>query len=48
MSVKIKISYETLRELQRVLDLLKPNMRKCKKEKGDNGKYKKAYVELDV
>ena len=44
MSVKIRISYTTPQELQKVLDMLKS----CKPDKGKEGQYKKAYVELNI
>lgn len=44
--VKIKISYETLDELEEVLRLLHPVTSSCKVAKRQNGAYKRAYVEL--
>ena len=44
MSVKVRISYEHPRELQRVLELLRPDILSCKAEKGQKGRYKRAYV----
>lgn len=46
MSVKIKISYTTQQELSEVLKLLQPMIKSCKMDKGKEGVYKKAYVEL--
>lgn len=46
MSVKVRISYEHPQELQRVLELLRPDILSCKTEKGQNGQYKRAYVRL--
>ena len=48
MSVKIRISYTTPVELQKVLDMLKPVIKSCKPDKGKEGQYKKAYVELNI
>ena len=48
MPVKIRISYTTQQELQSVLDILKPVMKSCKPDKGKEGQYKKAYVELKI
>ena len=47
MSVKVKISYEKPQELQEVLKLLQPMMKSYKAEKGKNGPYKRAYVEIE-
>lgn len=43
--VKIKISYETLDELEEVLRLLHPVTSSCKVAKRQNGAYRRAYVE---
>lgn len=48
MSVKIRISYTTSQELEKVLKYLKPIVKSCKPDKGANGIYKKAYVELNI
>lgn len=48
MSVKIRVSYTTAQELQEVLKHLKPILKSCKPDKGKNGAYKKAYVELNI
>lgn len=47
MSIRIKISYETEPELKRVLLLLKPAIRKCRRSPKKSGKFLRAYVELD-
>lgn len=47
MSVKIKISYEDDRELMRVIRLLSPALRSWKRSRNMEGRYKKAYVELE-
>lgn len=48
MAVKIKISYEKPQELHRVLKLLNPIIKSCKAEKGGNGRYKRAYIEVNI
>lgn len=44
--VKIKISYNTDQELERVVRLLSPALRSCRISRNKEGRYKKAYVEL--
>ena len=46
MSVKIKVSYESPEELQKVLERLAPMVQKYKVSKGQEGQYKKAYIVL--
>lgn len=46
--MKIRISYTTPQELQKVLECLKPILKSCKADKGKDGAYKKAYAELKV
>ncbi len=46
MSVKIKISYTTKEELDKVLQMLSPVMKDYKISKNQEGQYKKAYVEI--
>lgn len=46
MSVKIKVSYESPEELQDILKRLAPMVQKCKASKGQEGRYKKAYIVL--
>lgn len=48
MSVKVRISYEKSQELHAVLELLRPMMKSYKAEKGGNGPYKRAYVEIEA
>ena len=48
MSSKIKISYEEPRELHTVLKLLNPIIKSCKAEKVGNGRYKRAYLEVNI
>lgn len=45
--VKIKISYNTDQELERVVRLLSPALKSCRISRNKEGRYKKAYVELD-
>ena len=46
MSIKIRISYEKPYELDTVLKLLKPIIKSCKADKGSDGRFKRAYVEI--
>lgn len=46
MSVKVRISYTTSQELEKVLKYLLPIVKSCKRDKGTKGAYKKAYIEL--
>lgn len=48
MSMKIRISYEKPQELQKVTELLKPIIKSCKADKGENGRYKRAYLEVNI
>ena len=48
MAVKVKISYEKPQELHTVLKLLKPITKSCKAEKGGNGRYRRAYLEVNI
>lgn len=48
MAVKVRISYKDPQELQKVLKMLQPVIKTCKADKGDQGQYKKAYVELNI
>lgn len=45
--VKIKISYQTPEELEKVLKLLQPLVKSMKVKKGQQGIFKKAYIEID-
>lgn len=47
MGAKIKISYEKPEELKQIVAMLSPVMRSCKVAKGQQGRYKKAYVEIE-
>ena len=44
---KIKISYEKPEELKQIVAMLSPVMRSYKVAKGQQGRYKKAYVEIE-
>lgn len=48
MAVKVRVSYEEPQELQRVTELLKPIIKSCKADKGENGQYKRAYLEVNI
>ena len=45
MSVKIKISYEHDRELQEIIALIKPKIKRCSKS-DKHGKYHRVYIEI--
>lgn len=46
MSVRIRVSYERPEELQKVLKLLSPEIKRWRKAGQQDGKYKKAYVDI--
>ena len=48
MAVKVRISYEKPQELHTVTEMLKPIIISCKADKGENGRYKRAYLEVDI
>ncbi len=48
MAVKVRISYEKPQELHTVTELLKPVIKSCRAGKGENGRYKRAYLEVDI
>ena len=48
MSVKVRVSYEKPQELHTVLKLLNPIIKSCKADKGVNGRYKRAYLEVNI
>lgn len=48
MSVKVKISYERPQELHTVTQMLKTIMKSCKAEKGGNGRFKRAYLDVEI
>ncbi len=45
---KVRISYEEPQELHTVLKLLNPIIKSCKADKGENGRYKRAYLEVNI
>lgn len=48
MSVKIKISYTDPEELKIILKILRPLIKCQRISKNEEGKYKKAYIELSI
>lgn len=48
MSVKIKVSYNTDEELAGVIRLLSPVLKDYKVSRNKEGRYKKAYIELNT
>lgn len=48
MAVKMRVSYTTVEELNIVTELLKPIIKSCKADKGENGRFKKAYLEVNI
>ncbi len=48
MAVKVRVSYTTEQELQKVLILLKPAIKSYKISKDNAGRYNKAYIELNT
>ena len=45
---KVRVSYEKPQELHTVTELLKPILKSCKAAKGENGRYKRAYLEVNI
>lgn len=45
---KVRVSYEEPQELHTVLKLLNPIIKSCKADKGENGRYKRAYLEVNI
>lgn len=45
--IKLKISYEHEEDLARVLTVLQPMIVRCRRSGSREGRYKKAYVELE-
>ena len=45
--IKLKISYEQEEDLARILTVLRPMIIRCKRSGNTQGRYKKAYVELE-
>lgn len=48
MATKIRISYEEPQELHTVLKLLRPIVKSCKADKGANGRFKRAYLDVEI
>lgn len=48
MAAKVRISYEEPQELHTVLKMLNPIIKSCKTEKGVNGRFKKAYLDVEI
>lgn len=46
VAVKIKVSYEHPEELQRVLRRLRPDVKRWKVAKSQEGRFQKAYIEM--
>ena len=46
ISVKIRVSFTDLSELDKILYLLNPIVKSCAISPNDKGKYKKAYIEV--
>ena len=44
--IKIKVSYEHQKELQQLIDCLGQNVKKIKEPKQQEGRVRKAYIEL--
>lgn len=44
--VKIKVSYNSDQELEKVVKLLSPALESCKISRNKEGRYKKAYIFL--
>lgn len=45
---KVRVSYERPQELHAVIKLLNPIIKSCRAEKGGKGRYKRAYLDLEV
>ena len=46
MTVKIKVSYERPEELQRIMEKLGKDIKRVKAPRQQEGKFRKAYIEL--
>lgn len=46
LSVKVKVSYERPEELQHILERLRPDVKTWKVSGNQEGRFKKAYIEL--
>ena len=47
MAVKIKVSYEHEQELNKIIAMLGPIIKDIKPSKNSEGRYKKAYINLE-
>ena len=47
MAVKIKVSYEHEQELKKIIAMLDPIIKDIKPSKNSEGRYKKAYINLE-
>lgn len=47
MAVKIKVSYEHEQELNKIIAMLNPVIKDIKPSKNSEGRYKKAYINLE-
>lgn len=48
MSVKVKVSYQDQRELEKIVKLLRPVIKSYKVVRGQQGVFKRAYIEIAV
>lgn len=48
MSVKVKVSYQEQRELEKIVKLLRPVIKSYKVARGQQGAFKRAYIEITV
>lgn len=48
MAIKVRVSYERPQELHTVVRLLQPVIKSYKIQKGGNGRYKKAYLDIEM
>lgn len=46
--VKIKVSYQNIQELYRLIQILEPYISSMKISKQQNGEYLKAYIKLKI
>ena len=48
VSVKVKVSYQDRRELEKIVKLLRPVIKSYKVVRGQQGAFKRAYIEIAV
>ena len=48
MAAKVRVSYEKPQELQAVTELLKPVVKICRADKGRDGRFRRAYMDLEI